>query len=103
MTDTIGFVLNHTPSRQGGPKFDQGGHIVLARDGVGRFAIDDGWFHLRRYDPRDRVDIQRWTELLLPPEIIGAHVGSSLAHATGRATDLSYRAAVSLMVCSGFE
>lgn len=54
-------------------------------------------------DPRDRVDIQRWTELLLPPEIIGAHVGPSPAHSTGRATDLSYRAAVSLMGCSGFE
>ncbi|GAA0838270.1 alpha-galactosidase [Bifidobacterium pullorum subsp. gallinarum] len=54
-------------------------------------------------DPRDRIDIQRWTELVVPPEMIGAHVGPSPAHSTGRATDLSYRAAVSLTGCSGFE
>ena len=54
-------------------------------------------------DPRDRVDIQRWTELIVPPEMIGAHVGPSPAHSTGRATDLSYRAAISLEGCSGFE
>ncbi|MBM6699534.1 alpha-galactosidase [Bifidobacterium pullorum subsp. saeculare] len=54
-------------------------------------------------DPRDRVDIQRWTELIVPPEMIGAHVGPSPAHSTGRTTDLSYRAAVSLEGCSGFE
>lgn len=54
-------------------------------------------------DPRDRVDIQRFTELIVPPEMIGAHVGPSPAHSTGRATDLSYRAAVSLAGCSGFE
>ncbi|WP_244569175.1 alpha-galactosidase [Bifidobacterium hapali] len=54
-------------------------------------------------DPRDRVDIQRWTELTVPPEMIGAHVGPSPAHSTARATDLSYRAAISLTGCSGFE
>ncbi|KFI48066.1 alpha-galactosidase [Bifidobacterium biavatii DSM 23969] len=54
-------------------------------------------------DPRDRVDIQRWTELIVPPEMIGAHVGPSPAHSTWRATDLSYRAAISLTGCSGFE
>ncbi|NEG89932.1 alpha-galactosidase [Bifidobacterium aerophilum] len=54
-------------------------------------------------DPRDRVDIQRWTELIVPPEMIGAHVGPSPAHSTARATDLSYRAAISLTGCSGFE
>ena len=54
-------------------------------------------------DPRDRVDIQRYTELVVPPEMIGAHVGPSPAHSTWRATDLSYRAAISLEGCSGFE
>ncbi|WP_033518383.1 alpha-galactosidase, partial [Bifidobacterium cuniculi] len=54
-------------------------------------------------DPRDRVDIQRFTELIVPPEMIGAHVGPSPAHSTGRATDLSYRAAISLEGCPGFE
>ncbi|OZG68592.1 alpha-galactosidase [Bifidobacterium eulemuris] len=54
-------------------------------------------------DPRDRVDIQRFTELIVPPEMIGAHVGPSPAHSTGRATEVSYRAAVSLTGCAGFE
>lgn len=54
-------------------------------------------------DPRDRVDIQRATELVVPPEMIGAHIGPSPAHSTWRATDLSYRAAMSLEGCSGFE
>ncbi len=54
-------------------------------------------------DPRDRVDIQRTTELVVPPEMIGAHIGPSPAHSTWRATDLSYRAAMSLEGCSGFE
>lgn len=54
-------------------------------------------------DPRDRADIQRYTELVVPPEMIGAHVGPSPAHSTWRATELSYRAAISLEGCSGFE
>lgn len=54
-------------------------------------------------DPRDRVDIQRYTELIVPPEMIGAHVGPSPAHSTWRATDLSYRMAISLEGCPGFE
>ena len=49
------------------------------------------------------MDIQRYTELVVPPEMIGAHVGPSPAHSTWRATELSYRAAISLEGCSGFE
>ena len=49
------------------------------------------------------MDIQRTTELVVPPEMIGAHIGPSPAHSTWRATDLSYRAAMSLEGCSGFE
>ena len=49
------------------------------------------------------MDIQRYTELVVPPEMIGAHIGPSPAHSTWRATDLSYRAAMSLEGCSGFE
>lgn len=54
-------------------------------------------------DPVERQDIQRWTELVLPPELIGAHVGPSPAHSSGRATALSYRIATSLQGSSGFE
>ncbi|WP_211234764.1 alpha-galactosidase [Glycomyces arizonensis] len=54
-------------------------------------------------DPVERQDIQRWTELVLPPELIGAHVGPSPAHSSGRDTALSYRIATSLQGSAGFE
>ncbi|MFB9661226.1 alpha-galactosidase [Glycomyces mayteni] len=54
-------------------------------------------------DPVERQDIQRWTELVLPPEMIGAHVGPSPAHSSGRATSLPYRIATSLQGSAGFE
>ena len=34
-------------------------------------------------DAVDRQRIQRWTGLLLPPELVGSHVGPSPAHTTG--------------------
>jgi alpha-galactosidase len=54
-------------------------------------------------DPVERQDIQRWTELVLPPEMIGAHVGPSPAHSTARSTALSYRIATALQGSAGFE
>nr|WP_255672702.1 alpha-galactosidase [Glycomyces amatae] len=54
-------------------------------------------------DPVERQEIQRWTELVLPPELIGAHVGPSPAHSSGRAAPLSYRIATSLQGSAGFE
>ncbi|MEO3780592.1 alpha-galactosidase [Micromonospora sp. B11E3] len=54
-------------------------------------------------DPVERQDIQRWTELVLPPELVGAHVGPSPAHSSGRASALSYRMATALQGSAGFE
>jgi len=54
-------------------------------------------------DPVERQSIQRWTSLLIPYELIGAHVGSSPAHVSGRATDLSFRAATALFGHAGIE
>src|SRR5690606_19639302 len=54
-------------------------------------------------DPVERQDIQRWSELVLPTGLIGAHDGSSPAHSSGRAAALSYRIATSLQGSSGFE
>lgn len=54
-------------------------------------------------DPVDRQQIQRWTSLVLPLEMIGAHVGASPAHVTGRHTDLSFRAATALFAHAGIE
>jgi alpha-galactosidase len=54
-------------------------------------------------DPVERLAIQRWTELLLPPELIGTHVGPPVAHTTRRATGLDFRTQVSLFGHFGIE
>ncbi|GAB4084262.1 alpha-galactosidase [Myceligenerans cantabricum] len=74
-----------------------------ARTDLGILARTDRVWASDSNDPAERQDIQRWTELVLPPELIGAHVGPSPAHSSGRATDLSYRVATALQGHSGFE
>lgn len=54
-------------------------------------------------DPIERLPIQRWTELLIPLELIGAHVGPPIAHTTRRETSLSFRIAVALFGSFGIE
>ncbi|HEX6683649.1 MAG TPA: alpha-galactosidase [Candidatus Limnocylindrales bacterium] len=54
-------------------------------------------------DPVDRQQIQLWTGLLLPPELIGAHVGPTRTHVTGRVTDLEIRCATALFGHAGIE
>jgi alpha-galactosidase len=54
-------------------------------------------------DPIERQSIQRWTNLLIPFELIGAHVGSAPAHISGRATDLGFRCATALFGHAGVE
>ena len=54
-------------------------------------------------DPLERQTVQRWTGLLLPPELIGAHVGPPVAHTTRRASSLGFRVATALLGSFGFE
>ncbi|PJM72819.1 alpha-galactosidase [Bifidobacterium primatium] len=54
-------------------------------------------------DPVERADIQRYTSLLVPPEMIGAHVGASPAHSTGRATTQTMRMAMAFLGHLGVE
>jgi alpha-galactosidase len=54
-------------------------------------------------DALERQRIQRWTTLLFPPEVMGAHVGSPVAHTTGRSHRLSFRAATALIGHFGVE
>jgi alpha-galactosidase len=74
-----------------------------ARTDLGMLMRTDRVWASDSNDPVERQDIQRWTELVLPPELIGAHVGPSPAHSSGRPTDLSYRIATSLQGSAGFE
>lgn len=43
-------------------------------------------------DPHERLEIQRWTGLLVPPELQGTHIGAEDSHTTHRVHPLSYRA-----------
>jgi len=54
-------------------------------------------------DPLERQHIQRWTQLLIPPELVGAHIGSEVSHTTGRRHSLSFRAATALFGHLGIE
>ncbi|MFC9087773.1 alpha-galactosidase [Nocardiopsis dassonvillei] len=54
-------------------------------------------------DPLERLAVQRWTSLLLPPELVGSHVGGRTAHTTGRDADLSFRCLTSLLSHAGIE
>jgi alpha-galactosidase len=54
-------------------------------------------------DPLLRVGIQRWTTLLVPPELVGSHIGGPVAHTTGRTSPLGFRAAVALLSHFGIE
>lgn len=54
-------------------------------------------------DAVSRVAMQRGFLAFLPPEVMGAHVGASPAHATGRTQLLGFRAAVALPGHFGVE
>ena len=54
-------------------------------------------------DALERLAIQRWTGLLLPPELIGTHIGPERSHTTHRVHDLGFRAATALFGHHGIE
>ena len=54
-------------------------------------------------DALERQAIQRWTGLLLPPELIGAHVGPPIAHTTHRTGSLGLRCVTALFGHAGLE
>mgnify|MGYP003852079609 FL=1 len=54
-------------------------------------------------DPLERQRIQRWTTLLVPPEMMGAHIGPPAAHSTGRSAGLDLRAGTAFWGHLGIE
>jgi alpha-galactosidase len=74
-----------------------------ARVDLGILARADRVWPSDTNDALERQAIQRWTALLLPPELIGAHVGPPRAHTTGRTHDLSFRVATALFGHFGIE
>lgn len=76
----------------GGARIDLG---ILAR--TDRVWVSD------TNDARERQDIQRWTGLLLPAELMGTHVGPPRSHTTARTQSLSFRVATALFGHYGVE
>ncbi|MER6592290.1 alpha-galactosidase [Micromonospora purpureochromogenes] len=54
-------------------------------------------------DALERLAIQRWTGLLLPPELVGTHIGPERSHTTHRLHDLGFRAVTALFGHHGIE
>lgn len=54
-------------------------------------------------DALERQQIQRYTQLLLPPELVGSHIGAHRAHTTHRTHDLDFRAATAWWGHLGIE
>jgi alpha-galactosidase len=54
-------------------------------------------------DALERQTIQRHASLLIPPEVMGAHVGPPTAHTTGRTQSLAFRGATALFGHFGIE
>jgi alpha-galactosidase len=54
-------------------------------------------------DALERQRIQRWTGQLLPPELVGSHVGPPVAHTSGRLGTLAFRCLTALFGHAGLE
>lgn len=54
-------------------------------------------------DALERQQIERWTGLLVPPEMMGSHVSSPRSHTTARTHDLSFRSATAFFGHFGIE
>ncbi len=74
-----------------------------ARVDLGILARTDRVWASDTNDALERQAIQRWTQLLLPPELVGSHVGPGTAHTTGRTHRLSFRGATALFGHLGVE
>lgn len=54
-------------------------------------------------DALERQHIQRWTSLVIPPEMLGTHIGPAPSHTTGRVHSVNMRAITALFGHAGIE
>ena len=73
------------------------------RSDAGIAAFTNRFWTSDNLDAVSRAAIQRGFLSFLPPELMGAHVGASPAHATGRAQSLAFRAAIAMPGHFGIE
>ena len=74
-----------------------------ARVDLGILARTDRIWTSDTLDPLERLVNQRYTALVVPPEMMGMHLTSPVVHSTGRTVDLDLSAAVALLGHVGIE
>ncbi|GEL98650.1 alpha-galactosidase [Cellulomonas terrae] len=74
-----------------------------ARVDLGILARTDRIWTSDNLDPLERLVNQRYTALVVPPEMMGMHLTSPVVHSTGRTVDLDLSAAVALLGHVGIE
>ncbi len=75
-----------------------GGRIDL-----GMAQIVDRFWTSDCNDALERQYIQRYTQVAIPPEMLGSHIGPTQSHTTGRVHSLSFRAITALFGHAGLE
>ena len=85
-------------------------HVEIESCAAGGGRIDAGiatrthrFWTSDNLDALSRLEIQRGFLAFMPPELMGAHVGQSPSHTTGRRQSLAFRAAVALPGHFGVE
>jgi alpha-galactosidase len=73
------------------------------RADFGILAFTDRIWTSDSNDALDRLGIQKGFSLFFPPELMGAHVGPSCCHATGRVLSMETRAGVAMFGHMGIE
>jgi alpha-galactosidase len=74
-----------------------------ARIDLGVLARTDRVWTSDMTDALERQAIQRWTGLLVPPELLGAHVSAPESHQTGRRLSLGFRCLTAFFGHAGIE
>jgi alpha-galactosidase len=75
-----------------------GGRIDLGMiDHADRFWTSDN------NDALERQSINRYTSIVIPPELLGTHIGPTKAHSTGRTHSHAFRAVTALWGHAGLE
>ena len=85
-------------------------HLEIESCASGAARIDLGVIdHVDRFwtsdnnDALERQTIQRWTGLVIPPELLGTHIGPTHGHQTGRTQEISFRAVNAFFGHAGIE
>ncbi len=74
-----------------------------ARIDLGVIDLVDRFWTSDNNDALERQRIQRWTAQVIPPELLGTHIGPTHGHQTGRTLELSMRAVTALFGHAGVE